>query len=319
MDNTKRTASGGNWPVMLTPFNSDKSINWTNLDRLIEWYLAANSSGLFAVCQSSEMFDLNNEERFALAEYVLKRVDGRVPVIATGTFPENTDNQSDFVKKIYDTGVEAVIILTNLFAKENEPESVWISNVEKLLEQTGNIPLGMYECPFPYKRLIPAETMAWAASTGRFFWSKDTSEDINQIRDKLKMTKGTVLSLYNAHTGSLLESLRAGVFGFSGIDSNFYPELYSWICANWKEEPEISEELQQFLVWGRMTIDIKYPLSAKEYLVLNGIFEDSTTRLQKEPFNLEEMEALKLLYTKTKAWDERLGILTEKSSSVHSL
>jgi 4-hydroxy-tetrahydrodipicolinate synthase len=319
MDNTNRTAAGGNWPVMLTPFKSDQSIDWENLDRLIEWYLAAGSSGFFAVCQSSEMFDLNNEERIALSEYVLKRVDGRVPVIATGTFPENTDNQSDFVKKIYDTGVEAVIILTNLFAKENEPESVWVNNVEKLLEKTADIPLGMYECPFPYKRLVPAETMAWAATTGRFFWSKDTSEDLNQIREKLKKTKGTILSLYNAHTGSLLESLRAGVFGFSGIDSNFYPELYSWMCANWKEEPEISEELQQFLVWGRMTIDIKYPLSAKEYLVLNGILESSTTRLPKEPFNSEEMEALKLLYAKTQAWNKRLGILTEKSSNIHSL
>jgi 4-hydroxy-tetrahydrodipicolinate synthase len=116
-----------------------------------------------------------------------------------------------------------------------------------------------------------------------------------------------------------LESLRAGVFGFSGIDSNFYPELYSWMCANWKEEPEISEELQQFLVWGRMTIDIKYPLSAKEYLVLNGILESSTTRLPKEPFNSEEMEALKLLYSKTQAWNKRLGILTEESSNIHSL
>ena len=290
MNNTMTTAAGGNWPVMLTPFKQDKSIDWINLDRLTEWYLGAGCRGLFAVCQSSEMFDLSNEERVALAEYVLKRVDGRVPVIATGTFPENTDSQSEFVKKIYDTGVEAVIILTNLFAKENEPESVWINNVEKLLEKTGDIPLGMYECPFPYKRLIPADTMAWAASTGRFLWSKDTSVDINQIREKLKKTKSTILSLYNAHAGSLLESLRAGVLGFSGIDSNIYPDLYSWMCDNWDEEPDISEELQKFLVWGRITIDIKYPLSAKEFLVLSGVIENSTTRLEREPFNSDEMK-----------------------------
>ena len=302
-------AAGGNWPVMLTPFNSDKSIDWKSLDRLIEWYLEAEASGLFAVCGSSEIFELNNEERIAIAGFVLNQVAGRVPVIATGTFPENADNHSEFIKKIYDTGVNAVVILTNLFAEENDPESVWIKNIEKIVEKTSEIPLAIYECPIPYRRPVQADTMAWAASTGRFYWAKDTSEDINQIKEKLKRTEGTILNIYNAYAGSILESLHAGVLGFCGIDSNFYPELYTWICANWKEEPELSEELQQFLIWGRITADIKYPLSAKEYLVLKNIIQNSTTRVAKEPLNSKEMEALRILYKKTESWKERLGIV----------
>ncbi len=302
-------AAGGNWPVMLTPFNSDKSIDWKSLDRLIEWYLEAGSSGLFAVCGSSEIFELNNEERIAIAGFVLNQAAGRVPVIATGTFPENAGNHSEFIKKIYDTGVDAVVILSNLFAEKNDPESVWIKNIEKIVEKTSDIPLAIYECPMPYRRPVQAETMAWAASIGRFYWAKDTSEDINQIREKLKSTEGTILNIYNAYAGSILESLRAGVSGFCGIDSNFYPELYTWICANWKEKPEISEELQQFLIWGRITADIKYPLSAKEYLVLKNIIQNSTTRVSKEPLNPKEMEGLRILYKKTKSWKERLGIV----------
>ncbi len=302
-------AVGGNWPVMLTPFNSDRSIDWKSLDRLIEWYLGAKASGLFAVCGSSEIFDLNNEERIAIARYVINQVAGRVPVIATGTFPENAENHSEFIKKIYDTGVDAVVIITNLFAEQNDPESVWIKNIDKILERTSEIPLALYECPMPYRRPVQADTMAWAVSTGRFYWAKETSEDIDQIREKLKITEGTILSLYNAYAGSLLESLRAGVLGFSGIDSNFYPELYSWICANWKEKPELSEELQQFLIWGRTIADIKYPLSAKEYSILNNIIENSTTRVCKEPLNPIEMEALRILYEKTESWKERLGIV----------
>lgn len=309
MNNKNKMAAGGNWPVMLTPFNSDKSIDWKSLDRLIEWYLEAEASGLFAVCGSSEIFELNNEERIAIAGFVLNQVAGRVPVIATGTFPENADNHSEFIKKIYDTGVNAVVILTNLFAEENDPESVWIKNIEKIVEKTSEIPLAIYECPIPYRRPVQADTMAWAASTGRFYWAKDTSEDINQIKEKLKRTEGTILNIYNAYAGSILESLHAGVLGFCGIDSNFYPELYTWICANWKEEPEISEELQQFLIWGRITADIKYPLSAKEYLVLKNIIQNSTTRVAKEPLNSKEMEALRILYKKTESWKERLGIV----------
>ena len=152
MNTIKAAASGGNWPVMITPFNTDKSIDWAGLDQLTEWYLGANIKGLFAVCQSSEMFDMTNQERLDVASFVVKQVDGRVPVIATGTFPDNEDNQAEMVKKIYDTGVTLVIVLSNLFAASDEPDDIWIKTIDKMLSQTGTIPLGLYECPFPYKR-----------------------------------------------------------------------------------------------------------------------------------------------------------------------
>jgi hypothetical protein len=58
-----------------------------------------------------------------------------------------------------------------------------------------------------------------------------------------------------------------------------------------------------------MTADIKYPLSAKEYLVLKNIIQNSTTRVAKEPLNSKEMEALRILYKKTESWKEQLGIV----------
>jgi len=304
----KAAAAGGNWPVMITPLNEDKSIDWASLDNLIDWYLGANITGLFAVCQSSEMFNLSNQERLDLASHVVKRVDGRVPVIATGTFPDNGRNQAEMVKKIYDTGVVAVIVLTNVFATAEEPDSVWMKNIEILLSETGEIPLGLYECPFPYKRLIPPETMARVVETNRFFWSKDTSENIIQIKERLKVLEGSDLSLYNAHTGSLLESLQAGVLGFAGIDSNYYPHLYSWMCENWESEPDLSKELQEFFNWGRKIIDHKYPLSAKEYLVLIEVIKSSTSRLEKEKFNQQEIENLRKMCLEVESWHEKLAI-----------
>ena len=29
----------GVWPVMLTPFNSDNSIDWAAFDELVDWYI----------------------------------------------------------------------------------------------------------------------------------------------------------------------------------------------------------------------------------------------------------------------------------------
>ena len=308
MNVRKATAAGGNWPVMITPFNKDKSIDWDSLDRLIEWYLSANSSGLFAVCQSSEMFDMSNQERLDLASHVVKQVDGRVPIIATGTFPDNGREQSEMVKKIYDVGVEVVIVLTNVFAACDESDEVWMRNIEKLLSETDNIPLGLYECPYPYKRLIPPKTMEWVVDTNRFFWAKDTSENIIQIKERLSVLEDSNLSLYNAHTGSLLESLEAGVLGFAGIDSNYYPHLYSWMCKNWQKEPDLAKELQEFFNWGRKIIDHKYPLSAKEYLVMIEVINNSTTRLDKGVFDEAEVAVLREMWMEVQRWEEKLKL-----------
>ena len=49
---------GGVWPVMLTPFRNTGEIDLDALEQLVEWYINQGSSGLFAVCQSSEMMFL---------------------------------------------------------------------------------------------------------------------------------------------------------------------------------------------------------------------------------------------------------------------
>ena len=94
-------------PVMLTPFLDNGNIDYPALTQLTEIYLQAGSSGLFANCLSSEMFELTDSERIQAINHVIKVVDGAVPVVATGTFGGPISKQADFVKKVNDTGVEA--------------------------------------------------------------------------------------------------------------------------------------------------------------------------------------------------------------------
>ena len=53
---------GGVWPVMLTPFTEDGRIDYNALEHLVNWYIDKGCDGLFAVCQSSEMYYLTLEE-----------------------------------------------------------------------------------------------------------------------------------------------------------------------------------------------------------------------------------------------------------------
>ena len=63
---------GGIWPVMLTPFTEEGTVDYEALDCLTEWYIGKKVNGLFSVCQSSEMFCLTLEERRRIAERVVK-------------------------------------------------------------------------------------------------------------------------------------------------------------------------------------------------------------------------------------------------------
>ena len=53
-------------PVMITPFTEDNRIDYDAVLRIIEWYDKNGVDGIFAVCQSSEMFELSLQERVEL-------------------------------------------------------------------------------------------------------------------------------------------------------------------------------------------------------------------------------------------------------------
>ena len=101
---------GGEWPTMLTPFR-DGAVDYPALEALVEWYIAHGVSGLFAVCQSSEMFFLSLEERVGIARFVNEKAAGRVPVIASGHISDSFEDQVHELTAMTGTGVDAVCLL----------------------------------------------------------------------------------------------------------------------------------------------------------------------------------------------------------------
>jgi 4-hydroxy-tetrahydrodipicolinate synthase len=298
----------GVWPVMVTPFNSDKTIDWYGVDALTEWYLASGCEGLFSVCGSGEMFELSNIERLALAEHVYKRVNGRVPTIAAGTFEITLKGQTDFIKKMYDTGVSAVICLANHFARITESDHQWENWADKLLNVTGDIPLGIYECPLPYHRLVSPSSLLKINETRRFFWLKETSEDILLLREKLSIVKNSQLKIFNAYGASLLDSLKYGASGYSGIATNFYPALFVWLCNNYKKDPNTALKLQDFITNSQKVVDFKYLTSAKQFLKQCGLPINTVTRIPVQSFSKREIENLQLLRDEVGEWLKKLEL-----------
>ena len=247
---------GGVWPVMLTPFTEENQVDYPALKELVEWYIENGVDGLFAVCQSSEMFKLTLEERVGIAAKVKEFAAGRVPVIASGHISDSLEEQIHELKLIAETGVDAVIMITNRMAAEDESDEVWISNTEKILEALpSDIRFGLYECPYPYKRVMSPKVTEWCASTGRFYFLKDTCCDADQIREKLAICKDTHLKLYNANTATLLESLKDGAYGYCGVMANMHPRLYRILYDRYQTED--MTELSEFLTMAATLVYIK--------------------------------------------------------------
>lgn len=298
---------GGEWPVMLTPFTKENQVDYLALETLVSWYIEHGVKGLFAVCQSSEMFYLTLEERLQVARCVVKAAAGRVPVIASGHVSDTLEDQAEELNRMAETGVDAVILITNRLAKEEESDEIWMKNCQELLKHIpSEIPLGFYECPYPYKRLLSLENLKWCAQTGRFYFLKDTCCDIRQIQEKLDVIKGTNLRLYNANTTTLLESLRAGAAGYSGVMANFHPQLYAWLCDHYQEKK--AEELQDFLSIASLIERQWYPVNAKYHLrEIEGLPMTTISRTKDASMLTETFQTeIKMLDRMARRWEEKV-------------
>lgn len=298
-------------PVMITPFNLKAKVDLDSVSRLVDFYLAAGVKGFFANCLSSEMYSISEDERLQLTKHIVKYVNGRVPVVATGSFGLTVADKAEFTKRIYDTGIQAVILITGHYANIDDSDDVLLQNFDKMMKLTRKIPLGMYECPAPYKRILSAPVFKTLLATERFVYHKDTSIQPEQVKAKLEVAKDYKdLEFYDAHTPNAMHSLQMGAKGMSSISGNFYPEILVWMCNN-ANDPGKKEEvewLQSELIRVDPQIHIAYPLSAKYFLRKRGLPIRTISRAHALELTPEQKQALDNIHESFLAWCERLQI-----------
>ncbi|MDU4997331.1 MAG: dihydrodipicolinate synthase family protein [Enterobacteriaceae bacterium] len=270
-------------PVMLTPFTADEQIDYPALVKLIDWYLEKGVDALFAVCQSSEMQFLSLQERVELARFVVQHVDGRIPVIASGHISDDIAAQKEELLAMAQTNIDALVLVTNHLDPRNEGSETFFATLNTLLDALPKeLPLGLYECPAPYRRLLTDDEFSWCANSGRFVVLKDVSCDLPTVERRVKLAQGTPLNVINANAAIAWPAILAGSQGFSGVFTNFHPELYSWLWHNGKTQRALADELAIFLSLGAVTETLGYPKNAKIYHQRLGTFDDVTCRVNKD-------------------------------------
>ncbi|MFA6507393.1 MAG: dihydrodipicolinate synthase family protein [Treponemataceae bacterium] len=267
-------------PVMITPFTEDNNIDYESLERLIEWYIEKGSDALFAVCQSSEMVFLSLKERVELAKFVVKKTAGRVPVVVSGHISDDPYNQSEELVAAANTGADGVVLVSNHLDPKLKGTETFMGNLKWLLDRLPKeMPLGMYECPVPYRRLLSDDEIKYIADSGRFVLLKDVSCDLETVKRRVALTKGSPLAILNANAAIAWDAMKAGSRGFNGVNTNFHPDLYKWLYTSAGKEPVFAKELANFLVLSALSEAFGYPVIAKMYHQRIGTFKTIASRV----------------------------------------
>jgi 4-hydroxy-tetrahydrodipicolinate synthase len=300
----------GFYPVMVTAFHEDGSIDWEGVDRITDFCITTGAAGLFAGGLSAEIDQMDDMEKVALADRIVRRAAGRVPVIAGAITSGPLEQQAELVRRIEATGADAVTISACQLADQADPDRVWLENAEQLLELIpSSVRLALYECPWTYWRLLSDATLAWVAGTDRFGLLKDTCCSIGTIRQRLERISGSRVQLFNANTQTLLMSLQAGADGFCGIGANYFPELFGWLGEHFDDQVDVAQELQQFLTsCCELTEGPFYPVVAKEYLQGRGVRIGSWSRRRSADLPAEIAEALLAMRLAADRWTRRLAV-----------
>ena len=261
----------GVYPTMITPYTADNKIDYSAVEKMIEWYDKKGVAGIFAICQSSEIFFLSLEERLELLKFIVKNAPSHMKIVASGHTADDLETQIVEANKFIDVGIDGYVFISNRFANADEDDSVFMKNIEYAMNNIPEIGLGIYECPHPYKRLMTPEVLKALGETGKFKFLKDTCSNLDQIKAKLDAVKGTGLKIYNANAATFLESMKMGCAGYSGVMANFHPEFYVWLCENFDKDPEKAKKIQDIVGFYSVAECQQYPVNAKYYLSLDGI------------------------------------------------
>ena len=268
-------ATYGVYPTMVTPYRKNGTVDDTAVEALTEWYWKRGCDGIFADCQSSEIQFLTLDERVNILHTVMRKVHAlaaqdpsrpRMTVVASGHVSDGFEDQVRELNAIAAEKPDALILISNRMDIANTSDEAWIADTGRLIaELPAEMPLGVYECPKPYKRLLSEKMLRWCVENGRFYFVKDTCCDAELIRARLEICKGSHLKLFNANAQTLLETVRAGVYGYCGVMANFHPDLYTRLLKGDINSSDASL-LQDFLGLAATIEGQTYPCCAKYYL-----------------------------------------------------
>ncbi|WP_432798568.1 dihydrodipicolinate synthase family protein [Poriferisphaera sp. WC338] len=282
----------GVWPVMLTPFTENNQLDIPGYRQLVDFYIQQQAAGLFATCGSSEVYLLTADEIVQLTEEAVTVAKGHVPVVAGAICHGEVNKQIDLAKRLAQTGIAAVVFNASQIITKQATDQDWFTAIDRLITELPDTPLGIYECPTPYHRLLTDTQIKHLADSKRFIFFKDTCKDSKRVAARLKQTVGSPIAYFDAHAPHIFDTLAHGIDGHCGVGSNLCIELFVWLCNNHRNDPQTSKQVHQYINSLDPILDIKYPASVKIAMQARNINIQQNCRIFKDKITQDSIDLI---------------------------
>jgi 4-hydroxy-tetrahydrodipicolinate synthase len=142
LSNLNEGASGV-FVIAVTPFQEDGSLDLASTDRMVDFYLEKGATGLTILGMMGEAPKLTAEEARTFVRRVLKRVDGRVPVVV-GVSAPGLAPMGELSRSVMDEGASGVMVAPTPVLRTDDQIYGYY---EMVVETLGRTPLVLQDFP----------------------------------------------------------------------------------------------------------------------------------------------------------------------------
>ena len=190
----KKTIFTGAGVAIVTPFNKDGSINFDLLGEIIEYQIANGTDAVIICGTTGESPTLTHEEHTAAIDYAVKKVNGRIPVIA-GTGSNDTDYAVKLSQEAEKSGADALLLVTPYYNKTSQQGL--IRHYYYIADRV-NLPMILYNVPSRTGVNIKPETYLELSKHPNIVAAKEANGDISALAKTIALC-GDNLDIYSGN------------------------------------------------------------------------------------------------------------------------
>lgn len=210
----------GSIVALVTPFKENGDVDFDALDRLVDFHLANGTDGILVLGTSGESATMTDAEDVAVAQHVVNRVNGRIPVIG-GAGSNSTRESLNKAKSLEMIGCDGLLLITPYYNKSNE-EGVYL-HFTTVLDQI-EVPAILYNVPSRTGCSISERNVARLAQHPKVLGIKEASGSISYATAVAKYV-GPDFKLFSGNDDMVVPLLSLGGSGVISVWANVQPQL----------------------------------------------------------------------------------------------
>ena len=220
----KHTVFTGAGTALITPF-TETGIDWDAFGRLIDFQLAQGIDALVVTGTTGEGSTITDREHEDLTAFCVKRVAGKVPVIA-GTGSNNTAHAIERTRTACRAGADAVLLVTPYYNKTTQRGL--IASFSAIADES-SVPCILYNVPSRTGMNMLPETLAELAKHDRIAAVKEACGNISQVAKERELC-GDSLDVYSGNDDQTVPILSLGGKGVISTVGNIVPGKMAEMC-----------------------------------------------------------------------------------------